>query len=266
MAQIRLEIDNAPAKEIIPRIIEKGLFEDLQQFYQIRVDWHRYPLIHDRFVTYGLFHDLLEALPQDSGLVKRLLDFAIDIAEQEMDARFINSLFLVESFCHLACEDKIIDRHQISRIIALEDRVRKLSFIPNLSGFWENMLRSLSKISVIDFMGLLVRDNDYLKYLHMLFRNLDAREMQSCPVEFAQLEQVVAPIQGEYAPLRMVSGIAIGDTKYWVWEYKNITGNIWSFYISVRVDEKGQVNIERHSMHGGVICTPEKMVLKFHYA
>ena len=65
MTALKFIIDKAPGKDLIPKIIENKTFDDFYAFYKIRVDWYGYPLIHDRMVTYGLFHDLTSNIPEE---------------------------------------------------------------------------------------------------------------------------------------------------------------------------------------------------------
>ena len=65
MTTLKFILDKAPGKDLIPSIIENKSFDDFYEFYKIRVDWYGYPLIHDRMVTYGLFHDLTSNIPEE---------------------------------------------------------------------------------------------------------------------------------------------------------------------------------------------------------
>ncbi len=65
MTTLKFILDKAPGKDLIPSIIENKSFDDFYAFYKIRVDWYGYPLIHDRMVTYGLFHDLTSNIPEE---------------------------------------------------------------------------------------------------------------------------------------------------------------------------------------------------------
>ena len=65
MTSLKFILDKAPGKDLIPSIIENKSFDDFYAFYKIRVDWYGYPLIHDRMVTYGLFHDLTSNIPEE---------------------------------------------------------------------------------------------------------------------------------------------------------------------------------------------------------
>ena len=100
-------IDKAPGKDLIPQIIKDKSYDDLFNFYKIRVDWYGYPLIHDRFVTYGLFDDLTDQFREEKENVSEFIDFSILIAEQENDKRFLNSIFLILDFCGIAKKSEI---------------------------------------------------------------------------------------------------------------------------------------------------------------
>ena len=111
-------IDKAPGKDLIPQIIEYKSYDDFFNFYKIRVDWYGYPLIHDRFVTYGLFDDLTDQFIEEKENVSKFIDYAILIAEQESDKRFLNSIYLILDFCRVAKRFEITPtQNQIQKLI-----------------------------------------------------------------------------------------------------------------------------------------------------
>lgn len=259
-------INKAPGKEIIPIIIEINSFNDFNAFYKVRVDWYGYPLIHDRFVTYGLFDDLTDQFPKEKEMVSKFIDYSITIAEQETDKRFLNSIFLILNFCGLAKEIVNPTKLQIEKIKGLSNRVKKLSFFPNMLTFWEQILDYLTLEPSFLKEDLMVHYDDYMRFIDLDFPNIDNNTSVSCPVDTKKICSEIEGIVGEYEPLKFVRSAIIDNDMYWVWLYKNITGNVWSWYVTVKQDEKGELFIERHSMHGGVNKTPEKLLLDYHYS
>lgn len=259
------KIDNAPGKELIQKIIEQTFFSDFYEFYKVRVDWYGYPLIHDRFVTYGLYDDLSNSIPKESELISKFINYSIEIAERETDKRFLNAIFLVMDFCSLGKEFFIPSQIQINRIIKLQSRVKMLSFLPNMTTFWNNILNILSNEKTFDKSLYIVNDSDYQKCINLNFKIIDNNSPITCPVDISIIKKEVEEIKGEYEPLKFVMSAAIEDDLYWVWLYKNITGNIWSWYITVKQDNEGKTSIETHSMHGGVTKSPESLLLNYHY-
>ncbi|MFN9710397.1 MAG: hypothetical protein ACK55K_03195 [Bacteroidota bacterium] len=265
MTTLKFIIDKAPGKDLIPAIIENKSFDDFYAFYKIRVDWHGYPLIHDRMVTYGLFHDLTHSIPEDKETILKFIDFSIRIAENESDKRFLNSLFLILDFCSIAEEFTIPTQHQIDKITSLVYRVKKLSFLPNITTFWEHILDFLVLGKSIKKEDYVVKNDDYLSVMNMDFPTIDDNTVKSCPVSESKLMEEIEGVDGEYEPLQFVRSAMIDTDKYWVWQYKNITGNDWSWYITVKQDDKNKITIERHLMQSGERKTPEKLLLEYHY-
>jgi hypothetical protein len=261
-----LIIDKAPGKDLIPQIIKDKSYDDFFNFYKIRVDWYGYPLIHDRFVTYGLFNDLTDQFREEKENVSEFIDFSILIAEQENDKRFLNSIFLILDFCGIAKKSEITpNQNQMHKIPNLVNRVQKLSFFPNMTTFWDQILDFLSTNSTFVKIDYLVQDDAYLSVINMDFPSIDNNTNKSCPITEEQMKEEIDGIVGEYEPLKFVRSAIIDSDRYWVWLYKNITGNIWSWYFTVKQDEHNKIEIERHSMHGGVNKTPEKLLLEYHY-
>ena len=259
-------LDEAPGKDLIPQIIEQKSYDDFFYFYKVRVDWYGYPLIHDICVTYGLFDDLTDQFSEEKENVSKFIDFSILIAEQESDKRFLNSIFLILTFCGIAKKAEITPtQNQIHKLSNLVNRVRKLYFLPNMIIFWEQILDFLSTNSTFLKTDYLVQGDANLSVINIDFPSIDNNTIKSCPVTEEQMKEEIEGIVGEYEPLKFVRSAIIDSDRYWVWLYKNITGNIWSWYFTVKQDEQDNIEIERHSMHGGVDKTPEKLLVEYHY-
>jgi hypothetical protein len=259
-------LDEAPGKDLIPQIIEQKSYDDFFNFYKIRVEWYGYPLIHDICVTYGLFDDLTDQFSEEKENVSKFIDFSILIAEQESDKRFLNSIFLILTFCGIAKKAEITPtQNQIHKLSNLVNRVRKLYFLPNMIIFWEQILDFLSTNSTFLKTDYLVQGDANLSVINIDFPSIDNNTIKSCPVTEEQMKEEIVGIVGEYEPLKFVRSAIIDSDRYWVWLYKNITGNIWSWYFTVKQDEQDNIEIERHSMHGGVDKTPEKLLVEYHY-
>lgn len=258
-------LDKAPRKDLIPRIIKKTSFDDFYSFYKIRVDWYGYPLIHDRIVTYGIFDDLMNQIPEEKEIVSKLMDFTIKIAEEETDKRFLNSIFLISNFCRIAKGLTPPTHSNIERITKLMIRVEKLSFLPNMTTFWEQILYFLAINQSFKISDFLVQDDAYVSTVNMNFPVIDNNSSTSCPVSESKITAEIEGISGEYETLKFVRSAIIDTDKYWVWVYKNIAGNVWSWYFIVKQSEKNEVTIERHRMHGGITKTSEKLLLEYHY-
>lgn len=258
-------INKAPGKELIPKIIESKSFDYLNDFYKLRVDWYGYPIIQDRMVTYGLFDDLTNQFPNDTESISTFIDYSIQLARNESDKRLINAIFLILGFCLLGNDNCMPTKSQIKALIELKARAQKLSFFPNMSCFWDQILDYFSKDVTFNKQAYTVNDDDYKNLLDLDFPTIEDNNPDSCPINFQVIENEIKGIVGVYEPLKFVRSAIIDNDKYWVWLYKNITGNVWSWYITVKQEQNGKSTLEKHSMHGGVTKTPEELLLEYHY-
>jgi hypothetical protein len=265
MTTLKFIIDKAPGKDLIPAIIENKSFDDFYAFYKTRVNWYGYPLIHDRMVTYGLFHDLTHSIPKDKETILKFIDFSIIIAENESDKRFSNSLFLILDFCSIAEEFTTPTQNQVAKITSLVNRVRKLSFLPNITTFWEHILDFLVLGKSIKKDDFVVKNDDYLSVMNMDFQTIDDNTLKSCPVPESKIMEEIESVDGEYEPLQFVRSAMIDTDKYWVWKCKNNGDSLWNYYITVKQDDKNKITIERHLMQSGERKTPERLLLEYHY-
>lgn len=243
-------IDRAPGKELIPLIIESRSFDDFYQFYKARVDWAGRPLIHDRMVSYGIFDDLVEKLENDKETVKVLIDFSIQIAKDENDKRFINSIFLLLDLCTVGLLLHLPAKEQVNLICGLQKRVQRLSFLPNLAHYWNSILDYCNNDD-LQFKRdkFLVSTDDYRFALDIRFSDTNEDHPKPCPLSESELMLELNGIAGVYKKLRFVQAVMIEKMSYWVWVYENISGNVWDWHILVRQDENGNTMVFRDSFH-----------------
>jgi hypothetical protein len=256
-------LEKAPGKELIPILVQEPSYEKLGAFYNIRVNWHGYPIVHDYLVSYGLFDDLMQSFPNDSEQIAQFIDYSIDMASQETDNRFVNSLFLLLGFCQRG--KSVISPTQFQYIIELRPRVQKLSFIANMVCFWNQLLDCLPNYGDYNKNQVTVSSNDYLQFIDLNFPSLDNNTAIACPVTTESIQKEMRGMVGKYEPLQFKRSAIIEDNQYWVWLYKNITGNIWNWYITVTKDPQGNVKVEKYSMYRLVTMTPEQLLLKYHF-
>lgn len=255
-------IDQAPVKGLIPQIIRDKKFTDFRDFYSIRVDWWAYPLIHDRCVTYGLFDDLIYSLPRDQKLLSTLLDHAIKIIQTEVHQRFICALYLILDIFRISHKLSIPSLEQTKLILELKPLVQKFSFVANMSSFWEQIINFLHKKNRLEKpSNYLINDHDYELFFDLNFPSA----YFPCPIKTNRIKKEIEGAVGEYEPLTLLTSAKIENINYWVWLYKNISGNVWSWYITVREDEDSNIQIRRHSIHGKITRSPEKLILEYHY-
>jgi len=139
-------IDKAPGKELIPIIVETKSLASLNEFFELRINWHdNYPLVHDRLITYGIFTDLEIAIKRAKGFSPVLIDNAITIAKDKIERQFLCAIFLLSGFCSLGKNEFNPTAIQIAELAELLEKVRKYSSHPNLSCFWGQALDYFEK-------------------------------------------------------------------------------------------------------------------------
>jgi hypothetical protein len=260
-----LEIDTAPGKELIPLIFEHKTFQYFNEFYTERVKWSGYPLIHDRFITYGIFHDFVFQNTFDAPTVAIFLDYAIQIAQNETDSLFINALFLVKDISSISKNLYIPTAQQVNDILDLKSRVEKRSFYSNIITFWESLLENIEPYLHLPMRAYEVNKNDFSKHIDINFPSIDNNTPASCPVSIAELNNYISEIRGEYDPLKFVRSAQIENKKFWMWLYTSNKPVIYHWYIYVYQNEKGEHFIKQHSMHSVVNETPEMLLLNLNY-
>lgn len=246
-------IDKAPGNELISRIIENKSFDDFSQFYKVRSDWGRGPLIPYRMFTYGLFDDLVDSLPQDKELISALLDYAIKIANDEKDKRFSISIFMILELCKLGLCLHLPTKEQVSLICKLRERVQKLSVQANLACFWNSILdycngddRNFKK------KPFLVDDDDYLFTLDIKEPYVSDFLPEPCPVSMDEILKEVDGVVGKYKKPEFIRTLMIEKDIYWAWDFKNISGNEWDYFLIVRQRENGETLIRKRSYPTGI--------------
>lgn len=259
-------IDRAPGKELIPLIIAEKSFEHFFEFYKVRVDWYGYPLIHDRLITYGLFYDLTSSfIKKKRKTVSIFIDYAIKIAEEENDKRFLNAIFLVSEFCNIAKRVIKPTQEQIERIKNLYFRVKKLSFMPNITGFWDQTIRFLATAkNEFNKNDFIVEPDDYKEIVDLNFPSIDYNTPKSCPISELEVFEKVKNNVGEYEPLKFVRSAIIDSDKYWVWLYKGIGEDSDNYYVTVKQDKDNKTTISKYKMYYCISKTPEEILFQYH--
>jgi hypothetical protein len=135
----KLRIDDAPGKELIAPI-RAGNTDALRAFIAARLAWNRHPLVHDRLVTYSIFHDInLRAL--DGKVAALLFDYLLGTLSGELSAaEFAAWLLLFDSLRSKATRD--IDSAQCKSIRqALAGAEERAASEGGNIAFWFHRLR-----------------------------------------------------------------------------------------------------------------------------
>jgi hypothetical protein len=137
MLQREPKMNRAPAKDLIPILIQEPSLELLRSFFRARVEWSSYPIFHERMMSSTLFDDYVPLLEQKPEQLSATLDFALTLALEEDERYVLCIVFLIASLCYYAPKEIVPSAAQLQMIEELHERVKPLSFLINLSSFWE---------------------------------------------------------------------------------------------------------------------------------
>lgn len=258
-------IERAPGRELIEPIAEKQLYIDVVAFYTTRVNWYRYPLIHDGDITYGLFDDLIIRLDYENNMGYKLLACAIRIAREEADKRFLNAIYFVQDLCALAGKYRQPSAAEIDAITALHKRVQLLSFLPNITTYWYRILRFLAKDASVNTTELIVHPDDYKHTMNLDFPVAGDGTAASSPLTEEEIKAAIKHLSGVYYPLQFVQTAVIENDEYWLWLYKNKNEDGISWYISVCKNAAGHIRLRKHLLLKGFEKTAQHLLLDCHY-
>lgn len=258
-------IERAPGKELIPHIIDRQLYTDVVAFYTVRVNWYRYPLINDGDLTYGLFDDLISQLDHENIVTKKLLHYLLRIANEETDKRFLNALYFLHDLCSLLYKHNHPSATEIFAIEALHKRVQRLSFLPNIIFFWEQILLYVAKDASVNKEDLMVGEDDYKQHMDLHFPVAGDGTAASCPKTEEEIRAVIQHLSGVFHPLHFIQSAIIENEKLWLWLYKNKNEDGISWYIAIKETAEGHIKLRKYLLLKGLEKTPERILLDCHY-
>lgn len=139
----KLLIDEAPGKEFIAHIKATGDPDALDRFIRLRLDWHGYPIIHDRFVTYSIFDDLeIDTLTEE--VASRIFDYLLGtLSDTRSDVELSAWVFLLNLFRERRPFRSLADSTKILHsLMAHEKRIGDLKTKDGNLSFWLYQLRN----------------------------------------------------------------------------------------------------------------------------
>jgi hypothetical protein len=132
MLQREPKMNRAPAKDLIPILIQEPSLELLRSFFRARVEWSSYPIFHERMMSSTLFDDYVPLLEQKPEQLSATLDYALTLALEEDERYVLCIVFLIASLCFYAPKEIVPSAAQLQMIEELHERVKPLSFLINL--------------------------------------------------------------------------------------------------------------------------------------
>lgn len=214
-------IDRAPGKELIAEYLETGKPEVFERFFAIRLEWcGAYPLVHDKFLTYGAFDDFVSALDHDHRY--GLLPLMISLAETVPDMHFHSTLFLLSD---LIPDDRVSQRPQgfSDAFLRLRIRAERLSFLPNLESAWDTLaLKQRYLVSDQDplrkysarQLGLTCRWTEFFPFPLLNFKRFGMKE---CRASMSALREQIQKLGCLPGQRDLIYVTRIEEVRYWVW-------------------------------------------------
>jgi hypothetical protein len=224
----RFAIDGADGKDLIAEYVRTGADHVFEHFFWVRSEWcGGYPLVHDRFVTYGAFDDLLAALEPEH--CYRLLPKLLQLAESVPDTHFHCALFLLAA---LIPDDRIGERpvEFSDFFLRLRLRAEKLSFLPNLQCAWDNLaLKQRCLVSDQDPLRVytprqLGLASGWKAFFWIPLRNWSRAGMKDCRASMQRLREKSQSLGCLPGDRRLIYVARIEKTWYWVWRLPGTTG------------------------------------------
>lgn len=223
MLQREYLINKAPAKELIPILIKDPSLELLRSFFRTRVEWRSYPIFHERMLSSSLFDDYVPLLEQNPEVISTTLDYALKLASEEDEKYILCSVFLISALCYTMPKEISPSATQIEMIEQLHKRVKPLSFIMNLSSFWEAIANYAGRSNPELEEELNFADTEFPDLPQYQFTAESSA--RKCPVSSEQLDDWLLAYSNLYhAEFRREMKVV--DDYYWVFKcYKiNLEG------------------------------------------
>ena len=136
-----LSMYKAPGWEFIHEIISTPNKKTLLSYFNARTSWQANPIIHDRFISYSLFYDLISNLPQDESIVGKCLDLSFDIFSIEFEDRYyvFCCLAFVLELARLYNKIGPLTAECKQRISSLSWVVDKCNHLPNITCYSQQL-------------------------------------------------------------------------------------------------------------------------------
>ena len=245
-------IDCAPGKELIDHIASDKSIDAYRKLYDLRKKWNNgYPLVSDQLITYGIFYDMLLT----SDVKMAILPTAIEIALFESPEYFHCALFALSE---LIPEDQILLRPRGfgEKLLKLREKVKKYSFMLNLTGTWETLITRAKCLKPAEFdisyekstQQLQVSSKAFLDFFPM--PSIGEEEQSACPVSMEKIIEEGNKTFYAGATCNFEKSALIRTSQWWVFRCNlNAPNFIWINYIYVRQDEDQEIEIGRWSSH-----------------
>jgi len=214
-------VGSSSSKLLIDRITNNNDINAFRELYEYRKVWCRgYPLIHGRS-TYGMFGDLSLSTDMKTALVPVTMDVALNES--------------IEYFhCALFALNVTLPTDQILRrpigfgeqLLTLRERVRKYSFLPNLTATWGDLAtraRCLKPVEsdrsyAISARRMGVDMDDYLNFFPCPLPNIPDDDA-TCPLSKGELITLGINNVDDGTVCQFETSALIDTAKWWIYSY-----------------------------------------------
>jgi len=226
--EVQYAIDSADGKELIQEYLASGSEEAFERFFWVRVDWcGGYPLVHDRFVTYGAFEDFVTTIGPDKCAL--LLPKMLQLAEAVPDTHFHCALFLLTD---LIPDDRISPRPAgfSDSFLRLRLRAEKLSFLPNLECAWNQLAEKQRYLKAendplrIYTAKQLELGGGFNKFFSIPLPDWTSSGMKGCRAKLWLLRGRIQELGSCPGDRRLIFVTQIEGVWYWVWRLPGEVG------------------------------------------
>lgn len=237
-------VGSSSSELLIKRIIDGNDSNAFSELYEYRKFWcGGYPLIHGRS-TYGIFSDL--NLPIDVKMA--LLPDVMNIALNESITYFHCALFALNA---MLPTDQILPRPVGfgEQLITLRERVRKYSFLPNLTATWGDLATNARYLKptepdrsyAISARRMGVSDDAYLHFFPRPLPRVPDDET-CCPVPIDELIDLGNNKVDDGIVSNFETSALIDTAKWWVYSYPlKEPHSEKNCFVFIRESDDGQV-------------------------
>jgi hypothetical protein len=235
---------SAPMRDIVTTLVDYPSLTELSSFFHKRMEWHSYPIIHERMMSSGVFDDLVSALRDKPDQATLMLNFALELSEEAEDKYVLGIVYLIAALCTIAPLEQSPSEDQMAAIRKLYYRVKNQSFVLNLSSFWEKVCEYCArKNELFETQLSIVPTKQPDTFLYQV---KEAISFQDCPIEMSRIREHLKICHERICP-EFWFAVTVSQDTYWVFRtYMDEGNNVREYnqeYLLVNESKDGRAQI-----------------------